>query len=98
MEEDIREQLPNNVSMSDSVSQGFISMFNEMLLNLEDDGPLYHVFPKNLQNKDTKKSNMEAFVDDKMEKDDSSEIETCLTPVVTKEVEMTPFLQISFQK
>ena len=56
MEEYTTEQLPNSVSISDSVSQGFISMFNEMLLHLEDDDPFYHSIPEILQNDDTEKS------------------------------------------
>ena len=95
MEEYTREQMPNNVSMSDSVSQESISIFNETRLNLEGDDPLYQVFPNNLQNVDIEKSIniadnnevLEAILDGKMEKDGSSESEAGVTPVVTKEVE-----------
>ena len=98
MEEYIREQLPNNVSMSAPVSQEFNKMFIEMPLYLEDEDPFYHAFPENLQNEDTEKwinieddkKVLEAIIDDEMKKEGSSESEATVTPVVTKDVEMTP--------
>ena len=55
-------------------------------------------FLKNLQSEDVEKAInieddnevLEAIVDEKMEKDGSSENEASVAPVVTKDVEMTP--------
>ena len=106
MEEYIREQLPNNVSMSDSVSLRFISMFNEMRLNLEDDDTFYHAFPKNLQNEDTEKlinieddnEALEAIVDEEMEKDRLSESEACVIPCCNERRRYDTSWQIPFQE
>ena len=76
-------------------------MFNELRLNLEDDATFYYAIPENLQNEDIEiqkkwinneddNEDLEAGIDDEMEKDGSSKSEICVTSVVSKEIEMTP--------
>ena len=71
-------------------------MSNEMRLNSADDDPfsISNLWNEEIENGINIKEDsevLEPIVDDEMEKDMSGKNELCVTSVVSKDVEMTPF-------